>query len=172
MAGGENLFGSPGQPSPWLDWDQLVVANPDVVVVHPCGFDIARTLQRCRFSGETPGGMGASSGSIGGPTMGEGVSHHEGGHPLRQLVVILLVFWNSMPIATPGPTSKESAISSGRGTVVGDVCFTAISCGEPAQRVRHAPKSGHQASAKCTQTLAAWFRREDYERIREIMETG
>jgi iron complex transport system substrate-binding protein len=45
MAGGENLFGAVGQPSPWLDWDQVVAADPDVVVVHPCGFDMARTLE-------------------------------------------------------------------------------------------------------------------------------
>ena len=45
LAGGENLFGVAGQPSPWLDWDQIVTANPDVVLVHPCGFDMARTLQ-------------------------------------------------------------------------------------------------------------------------------
>ncbi|MGC1346085.1 MAG: cobalamin-binding protein [Methyloceanibacter sp.] len=55
MAGGENLFGAPGQPSPWLDWDQLVVADPDVVLVHPCGFDIARTLQEMPLLERRPG---------------------------------------------------------------------------------------------------------------------
>src|ERR1043166_9252078 len=45
MAGAENLFGAKGKPSPWLDWDQVVVADPDVVLVHPCGFDITRTLE-------------------------------------------------------------------------------------------------------------------------------
>jgi iron complex transport system substrate-binding protein len=45
MAGGDNLFGVVGRPSPWLDWDQLVLADPDVIVVHPCGFDIVRTLE-------------------------------------------------------------------------------------------------------------------------------
>ena len=38
-----------------MDWDQLVVANPDVVVVHPCGFDIARTLQEMPFLEHQPG---------------------------------------------------------------------------------------------------------------------
>jgi iron complex transport system substrate-binding protein len=55
MAGGENMFGTPGQPSPWLDWDQLVVADPDVVLVHPCGFDIARTLQEMPLLEHRPG---------------------------------------------------------------------------------------------------------------------
>jgi iron complex transport system substrate-binding protein len=35
MAGAENLFGAKGQSSPSLDWDQVVVADPDVVLVHP-----------------------------------------------------------------------------------------------------------------------------------------
>ena len=45
LAGGENLFGVAGQPSPWLDWDEVVAADPDLILVHPCGFDMARTLQ-------------------------------------------------------------------------------------------------------------------------------
>jgi iron complex transport system substrate-binding protein len=55
MAGGENLFGTTGQPSPWLDWDQLVIADPDVVLVHPCGFDIARTLEEMPLLERRPG---------------------------------------------------------------------------------------------------------------------
>jgi iron complex transport system substrate-binding protein len=43
MAGGENLFGVAGEHSPWMTWDQLVVAQPDVIVALPCGFDLART---------------------------------------------------------------------------------------------------------------------------------
>ena len=46
LAGGENLFGAAGQPSLWLDWDQVVAVDPDVVLVHPCGFDMARTLHK------------------------------------------------------------------------------------------------------------------------------
>jgi iron complex transport system substrate-binding protein len=55
MAGGENLFGAPGQPSSWLDWDQIIVADPDVVLVHPCGFDMARTLQEMPLLEHRPG---------------------------------------------------------------------------------------------------------------------
>jgi iron complex transport system substrate-binding protein len=55
MAGGENLFGVAGQPSPWLDWDQIVVADPDVILVHPCGFDMARTLQEMPRLERRPG---------------------------------------------------------------------------------------------------------------------
>ncbi len=43
MAGGINLFGTAGQHSPWLDLVELAAADPDVVLVAPCGFDLART---------------------------------------------------------------------------------------------------------------------------------
>jgi iron complex transport system substrate-binding protein len=42
LAGGVNLFGEAGKHSPWMTWDALVSADPDVVVVSPCGFDLAR----------------------------------------------------------------------------------------------------------------------------------
>ena len=55
MAGGEDLFGAAGQPSPSLDWDRLVIADPDLILVHPCGFDMARTLQEMSLLERRPG---------------------------------------------------------------------------------------------------------------------
>ncbi len=43
-AGGEPLFASAGQHSPWLAWEDLLAADPDVVVLMPCGYRIAETL--------------------------------------------------------------------------------------------------------------------------------
>ena len=43
-AGGESLFGEVGVHSPWLTWEELKRANPDVIVLAPCGFSLARTL--------------------------------------------------------------------------------------------------------------------------------
>jgi iron complex transport system substrate-binding protein len=43
MAGAVNLFGQAGAHSPWMNWQQLVEADPDVIVSMPCGFDLART---------------------------------------------------------------------------------------------------------------------------------
>jgi iron complex transport system substrate-binding protein len=43
LAGGVNLFGEPRKHSPWMTWEALLAADPDVVVVSPCGFDLART---------------------------------------------------------------------------------------------------------------------------------
>lgn len=45
MAGGINLFGEAGKHSPWMNWEDLVAADPDIIIVSPCGFDIARTME-------------------------------------------------------------------------------------------------------------------------------
>ena len=42
-AGGENLFGDAGEHSPWLEWEALMDADPDVIVLMPCGYDLGRT---------------------------------------------------------------------------------------------------------------------------------
>ena len=43
MAGGVNLFGLAGAHSPWMSWQELLDGNPDVLLITPCGFDLART---------------------------------------------------------------------------------------------------------------------------------
>ncbi|HKF36256.1 MAG TPA: cobalamin-binding protein [Ktedonobacteraceae bacterium] len=43
-AGGENVFGEVGQHSPWLSWEELQAADPDVLVLSPCGFTLERTM--------------------------------------------------------------------------------------------------------------------------------
>ena len=44
MAGGQNLFGEAGKHSPWMKWADLRDADPDVIAILPCGFDIERSL--------------------------------------------------------------------------------------------------------------------------------
>lgn len=45
LAGGKNLFGAIGQHSPYIEWKALLEADPDVIIVMPCGFDLERTRQ-------------------------------------------------------------------------------------------------------------------------------
>jgi len=45
MAGGVNLFGEAGKHSPWMNWEELVAADPEVIFISPCGFDIRRTIE-------------------------------------------------------------------------------------------------------------------------------
>lgn len=44
-AGGEALFGEIGQHTPWLSWEELQAADPDILILAPCGFTLNRTMQ-------------------------------------------------------------------------------------------------------------------------------
>ncbi|HXF53075.1 MAG TPA: cobalamin-binding protein [Hyphomicrobiaceae bacterium] len=43
-AGGRDLLGLADAHSPFIAWESLAEADPDVIVIAPCGFDITRTL--------------------------------------------------------------------------------------------------------------------------------
>jgi iron complex transport system substrate-binding protein len=45
LAGGVHLFGSAGQHSPYLSWQQLCEQDPEVIIVLPCGWDMERARQ-------------------------------------------------------------------------------------------------------------------------------
>ena len=55
LAGGVNLFGEARKHSPWMTWDALVAADPDVILVSPCGFDIPRTRSEMPTLAARPG---------------------------------------------------------------------------------------------------------------------
>jgi iron complex transport system substrate-binding protein len=42
IAGGVNLLSEPGKHSSWITWENIRDADPEVIVVCPCGFDIGR----------------------------------------------------------------------------------------------------------------------------------
>lgn len=54
LTGGQNLFGIAGQHSPWMSWADLRAADPDVIVIMPCGFDIPRTLTEMHWLTDRP----------------------------------------------------------------------------------------------------------------------
>ncbi len=45
LAGGHDCLGKAGRHSDWMTWEDLKVADPDIIVVLPCGYDIAQTRQ-------------------------------------------------------------------------------------------------------------------------------
>lgn len=45
MAGGTNVFGEAGYHSPWVDFAQLQAADPDILVIIPCGYDMATSFR-------------------------------------------------------------------------------------------------------------------------------
>jgi iron complex transport system substrate-binding protein len=53
-AGGVNLFGTAGKHAPWMTWEDLCRADPDVIVVTPCGFDIPRSRRDLRALTDKP----------------------------------------------------------------------------------------------------------------------
>lgn len=55
MAGGVNLFGEAGKHAPWMTWEQLTAADPDVIALMPCGFDLPRTRAEAAVLQATPG---------------------------------------------------------------------------------------------------------------------
>ena len=47
-AGGFDLLGQPGEPSMPVDWETIAAAEPEVVVVMPCGYGAPRALEEAR----------------------------------------------------------------------------------------------------------------------------
>ncbi len=54
FAGGKNLFGEISKHSPWMEWTALVKANPDIIVLMPCGFDLARVRKEMTVLEQKP----------------------------------------------------------------------------------------------------------------------
>src|SRR5690349_14264595 len=44
-AGGKSLFGEVGRHSPSLSWEELQMADPDVIILGPCGYSLERTMK-------------------------------------------------------------------------------------------------------------------------------
>jgi iron complex transport system substrate-binding protein len=60
-AGGHNLFGLAGTHSDWMQWEELVAADPEVIVVAPCGYGLARCLQELSLLEAKPGWAGIAA---------------------------------------------------------------------------------------------------------------
>jgi iron complex transport system substrate-binding protein len=65
MAGGIAIFGEAGKHSPWMSFDALAERDPDLIVILPCGFDIARSLEELHLLTDRPGWAGLSAARAG-----------------------------------------------------------------------------------------------------------
>ena len=54
IAGGEPLFATAGQHSPWLEWQALVDADPDFIIMMPCGYQIPQCAAETHFLSARP----------------------------------------------------------------------------------------------------------------------
>ena len=43
MAGGHDVLGRSGEPSRRATWDEIAAADPDVILLSPCGFSLERS---------------------------------------------------------------------------------------------------------------------------------
>ncbi|MGH2900917.1 MAG: cobalamin-binding protein [Solirubrobacteraceae bacterium] len=59
MAGGEDVLGFAGEPSRQATWEEVAAAQPEVVIVMPCGYDAARALVEAEDFGEQLRSLGA-----------------------------------------------------------------------------------------------------------------
>jgi len=50
----DHPFGQIGTHSPWLKWETLVAANPDIIVFMPCGYDIQTTRRELQSLTQRP----------------------------------------------------------------------------------------------------------------------
>ena len=54
IAGAKSLLGVKGEHSPYLTWESLIEANPDIIVIFPCGFDLKRTELESEVLSQNP----------------------------------------------------------------------------------------------------------------------
>ena len=45
IAGGVNLLTKPGERSKYININQILLSNPDILIISPCGFDIQRIIK-------------------------------------------------------------------------------------------------------------------------------
>ncbi len=55
LAGGTNLFGTAGKHSPWMTFAELAARDPELIVILPCGYDLARAAQDLPLLERQPG---------------------------------------------------------------------------------------------------------------------
>ncbi len=55
LLGSENLFGEPGAHSPWMNWEDLIAADPDAIISMPCGYDLERARREMHWLSGRPG---------------------------------------------------------------------------------------------------------------------
>lgn len=54
LAGGRPVIGEPEGPSLRFEWDDLVAADPDAIIVSPCGFDLERAWRDAELLAADP----------------------------------------------------------------------------------------------------------------------
>jgi iron complex transport system substrate-binding protein len=107
LAGAELLFAQPGQPSTWLEWEALAAADPDAIVVMPCGFELARTRAEIGPLVSRPGFRALRASREGRVALADG--HHFFNRPGPRLVESLEILCESLHPQQFPPVHRGSA---------------------------------------------------------------
>ena len=59
MAGGDDVLGFAGEPSRQATWEEVAAAQPEIVILMPCGYDAARALVEAEDFAERLRALGA-----------------------------------------------------------------------------------------------------------------
>lgn len=122
LAGGVDVLGHPGRPSREVGWDAVREADPDVLVLMPCGFDLGRTLVelaraprpgwaelRAVGAGRVYGVDGSAYFNRPGPRLVDGVEIlAEILHPARFPRRTPAAAWRAVEAAPPTPEASRS----------------------------------------------------------------
>jgi iron complex transport system substrate-binding protein len=94
MAGGVNLFGEAGKHSPWMTWEELVAADPDIIVAMPCGFNEARTRDEMYWITDRPefAGLKAAQAGLVFPVDGNQYFNRPGPRVVESLAILADLF--------------------------------------------------------------------------------
>ncbi|MBS1502433.1 MAG: cobalamin-binding protein [Bacteroidetes bacterium] len=55
IGGGKPLLAENGKHSPYVQWEDVIAADPDIIIAMPCGFSIARTMKEMHILLQKPG---------------------------------------------------------------------------------------------------------------------
>jgi iron complex transport system substrate-binding protein len=55
IAGGKSILAEAGKHSPYVQWDDIRLNNPDIIIIMPCGFGIERTMKEMDLLLQLPG---------------------------------------------------------------------------------------------------------------------
>ncbi|QTE35030.1 cobalamin-binding protein [Mucilaginibacter gossypii] len=55
IAGGTPVLAQDGKHSPYIEWDEILQQDPEIIVVMPCGFSIERTMREINLLLDRPG---------------------------------------------------------------------------------------------------------------------
>ena len=98
IAGGEPVLAAAGQHSPMLEWDALVEADPDILVLMPCGYQIPQSIADIQAVSGEPRWRALRAVANGNVFIADG--HHFFNRPGPRLVESAQILWETFAAMT------------------------------------------------------------------------